>query len=81
MESAKIKVVYTIVERAGKSFWIRIGIGSVNQDGSLNLRLDAMPVNGTLQVRDYEPRDDRPGGELPLRRIPEGGAELQSALL
>ena len=34
--------------------------GSVNRDGSINLRLDAIPTNGTLQIRDYEERDGAP---------------------
>jgi hypothetical protein len=53
-----MKMVYTVVERGpGKSFWTRVGVGFVNRDGSLNLRLDAIPINGVLQVRDYEERD------------------------
>jgi hypothetical protein len=53
-----MKVVYTVVERSpGKSFWTRVGVGTVNRDGSINLRLDAIPTNGTLQVRDWEERD------------------------
>jgi len=37
-----------------------VGIGFVNRDGSMNLKLDAVPVNGTLQVRDWEERDSHP---------------------
>ncbi len=56
------KVVYVINERNGKSYWTRIGFGSVNKDGSLNLKLDAVPcTGGTLQVRDWEPRDEQVG--------------------
>ncbi|MBP9113845.1 MAG: hypothetical protein KBF88_13620 [Polyangiaceae bacterium] len=56
--SAKMKTVYTVVERGeGKSFWNRIGTGFVNRDGSINLKLDALPTNGTLQIRDWEPRE------------------------
>ena len=55
----RMKTVYTVVERGpGKSFWCKVGIGFVNRDGSINLRLDAVPVNGTLQVREYEPPSD-----------------------
>jgi hypothetical protein len=53
-----MKIVYTVVERSpGKSFWTRVGVGFVNRDGSINLRLDAIPITGTLQVRDWEERD------------------------
>ena len=60
METKTMKTVFTVVERGqGKSFWTRVGVGFVNQDGSWNLRLDAIPVNGVLQVREWEPSDRR----------------------
>ena len=56
------KVVYTIVEgRDGKKHWLRIGAAFENKDGSWNVRLDAMPVNGTLHIRDPEPVEGREG--------------------
>lgn len=55
----KMKAVYTIVDKGGsKSVWVRIGWANENQDGSFNLHLDALPVNGKLQVRDWESRED-----------------------
>jgi hypothetical protein len=60
MEAKMMKTVFTVVERSpGKSYWVRIGVGFVNQDGSMNLRLDAIPVNGVLQVREWEAYDRR----------------------
>ena len=54
-----MKAVFTVVDRgAGRSYWTRVGIGFVNRDGSITLKLDAIPVNGTLQVRDWESRED-----------------------
>jgi hypothetical protein len=52
------KEVYTVVERgAGKDdFWCRIGTAWVNKDGSLNVVLDALPVNGKLHIRS--PKSD-----------------------
>jgi hypothetical protein len=65
-QTKTMKTVFTIVERGqGKSIWIRIGVGFTNRDGSLNLKLDALPVSGTLQVRDWEPYErkaDAPDG-------------------
>lgn len=55
-----MKIVYAVTERApGKSFWTRIGVGFVNHDGSINLRLDCVPVgpNTSMQIRDYDPRE------------------------
>ena len=51
------KAVYTIVERNGRKHWLRIGIAFTNRDLSLNVRLDAMPVNGQLQIREPFPRE------------------------
>jgi len=58
-QTKNLKSVYTIVDRSGKAFWVRIGVGFTNRDGSLNLRLDAIPVNATLHVRDWEPYERR----------------------
>ena len=46
-----LRQVYTITERNGKSYWIRIGAAFVNQDGSETVLLDALPVNGRMQIR------------------------------
>lgn len=60
----KVKAVFTIIENQGKGgnpdrkFWLRVGIAFVNRDGSLNVRLDAMPINGMLHIRDMPPADE-----------------------
>ena len=51
------RVVYAIVERREKKFWSRIGAAFENQDGSVNVLLDALPLNGELQIRDAQPRE------------------------
>ena len=49
-----MKIVYTVVERGpGKSYWTRVGVGFVNRDGSLNLKLDLFP-NVQIQIRDKQ---------------------------
>ena len=57
----KMKVVYTITERGDRSFWTRIGVAYVNRDGSISIKLDALPVNGCMQVRDWQPSDQLHG--------------------
>lgn len=53
MNTNKMKIVYVISERANKSYWNRVGVAFVNNDGSINVKLDAVPVTGELQIRDY----------------------------
>ncbi len=59
---AKVMNVFTIIQKEGydKSFWVKVGACFTNRDGSLNVFLDALPVNGKLQIRA---RDDDSGGQ------------------
>lgn len=50
---SKMKIVYQIVERNNKSYWNRVGVAFVNNDGSINVKLDSLPLSGELQIRDY----------------------------
>jgi hypothetical protein len=82
MDASKMKVAYAITERNDKTFWNRIGVAFVNRDGSINVKLDAFPTSGTLQIRDYEPRDEHDAGSGPRVRGPFGartGADAPSA--
>jgi hypothetical protein len=63
MEQPKFKVAYVITERNDKTYWNRIGVAFTNKDGSINVKLDALPIGGTLQIRDYEPREDMDDAE------------------
>jgi hypothetical protein len=65
----KWRPVYTIVERDNdKHYWLRVGAAFDNSDNSINLKLDALPVNGQLQIREHEPYDPS------RRRGSDGGA-------
>jgi hypothetical protein len=79
-----MKIVYAVTERApGKSFWTRIGVGFVNQDGSINLRLDCIPVgaNTSMQIRDYDPRDAERDSDPSLNGArPRRGSQPAEAL-
>jgi hypothetical protein len=52
--------VFTIVENTsgGKDFWIKIGVAFENKDGSENIKLSALPVNGTLHVRERKEKSE-----------------------
>ena len=55
---SKMKIVYKITDRGGRSYWNRIGVAYVNADGSLNVELEALPTDGRMHIRDYVPRPD-----------------------
>lgn len=63
--NTKRLVVYTIIEKPGsdKSFWAKIGSAWVNRDQSINIQLDALPVNGKLHVREPSERPESPSGK------------------
>jgi hypothetical protein len=74
----KMKNVYTIVERkTGKNFWLRIGVGFVNSDGSITLRLNALPTNSQLMIRDYQ--RDWPGRPGDSEQEPEHEGAIEAA--
>jgi hypothetical protein len=57
------KNVFTVIEReGGRAWWTKIGAAWINRDGSLTVKLEALPVNGTLQIRDPEDRHGSRGG-------------------
>ena len=58
MEQTKMKIAYVITQRKDRNFWNRVGVAFVNSDGSINVKLEAVPVSGEIQIRDYQPRDE-----------------------
>lgn len=50
--SMPIKSVYVATERDGTTHWTKVGTAHTNADGSITLKLDALPLSGTIQVRD-----------------------------
>jgi hypothetical protein len=52
--SAKPLAVYTVVEKPGsdRNYWTRVGAAWINRDQSINVTLDALPVNGKLHIRE-----------------------------
>lgn len=56
MERRK-KVLCPVETKDGKTYWMRVGTGFINADGSTNLYLNAYPISGKLQIRDYDPED------------------------
>lgn len=58
MTTSKSLIVYTIISSSKPghdNYWQPIGRAFQNKDGSINVRLNALPVNGELHIR--EPKD------------------------
>jgi len=71
MDASKVKIAYTTNERNGRTFWNRIGVAFVNKDGSINVRLESLPVSGEMHIRDLVPREASTGTtEIPVEAHP-----------
>jgi hypothetical protein len=78
MDQSKMKIAYVITQRGTQKYWTRVGVAFVNKDGSLNVKLEAVPVTGELHVRDYVPREDAAGTTLIGKRNgANGNAEIE----
>ena len=63
MDKTKLKICYVITKSGNKRYWNRIGVAFMNSDGSINVKLDSLPVSGEFQIRDYvaSPQEDDAG--------------------
>jgi hypothetical protein len=41
-----------------KSYWNKVGVAFFNNDGSINVKLFATPINGEIQIRKYIPKEE-----------------------
>lgn len=48
--------VYSIRPGRNGAIWVRAGVAWVNRDGSLNVHLDVLPLDGKLHIRPPLPR-------------------------
>lgn len=56
--AGKRLAVFSIREGKGGSIWVRAGSAFVNKDGSLNVLLDVLPLDGKLHVREAGEKRD-----------------------
>jgi len=59
-----VRHVFTVVDRSGKSFWVRIGAAFENYDGSETVLLDALPLNGKMQIRSPIAKEGAPKAKV-----------------
>jgi hypothetical protein len=64
--------VFSIRENKGGSIWVRAGSAFVNKDGSLNVLLDVLPLDGKLHVREAGEKKDS---------VPNSAARVSEAAL
>lgn len=46
-----------------KTYWTKVGVAFENRDGSIQVRLSAIPLSGVLQIRERLPPRDAPRRE------------------
>jgi hypothetical protein len=51
-EPGKVLAVFSIRPGRNGSIWVRAGWAEQNKDGSFNLHLDVLPMDGKLHVRE-----------------------------
>ena len=68
MDQTKVKIVYVITERNNRHFWNRVGVAFVNRDGSLNVKLEAVPVSGEFRDPRLQPARRRRPERQPQRQ-------------
>jgi hypothetical protein len=74
--AGKRLAVFSIRENKGGSVWVRAGSAFVNKDGSLNLLLDVLPLDGKLHVREAGEKKD---GATAAKKNGEASSEAPSA--
>lgn len=60
IEPGKSLAVFSIRPGRNGSIWVRAGWAEVNRDGSVNLHLDVLPLDGKLHVRETFSRNVEP---------------------
>jgi len=58
LSAGKRLAVFSIRGDKGSSIWVRAGSAWVNKDGSMNVLLDVLPLDGKLHVREAGDRQE-----------------------
>jgi hypothetical protein len=75
LTTGKRLAVFSIREGKGGTVWVRAGSAFVNRDGSLNVLLDVLPLDGKLHVREAGDRRDAPEAAAETKLTAVGGAQ------
>lgn len=61
----KRMAVFSLRTLEGKTVWTRAGSAWTNSDGSINVFLDVLPIDGKLHIREALEKDVGPPLEAP----------------
>jgi hypothetical protein len=75
LTTGKRLAVFSIREGKGGTVWVRAGSAFVNRDGSLNVLLDVLPLDGKLHVREAGDRREAPEAAAETKLAAVGGAQ------
>ena len=74
LSAGKRFAVFSIRGDKGSSIWVRAGSAWVNKDGSMNVLLDVLPLDGKLHVREAGDRRDS------VAATPESSTEVSQLI-
>jgi len=75
LTTGKRLAVFSIREGKGGTVWVRAGSAFVNRDGSLNVLLDVLPLDGKLHVREAGERREAQDAAAEPKLTSVGGAQ------
>ena len=78
MELGKRYAVFSVrkQEKTGAAIWVRAGYAWANADGSANVTLDVLPLDGKLHIREAGEKREYAGAATPPRpRAEEQGTQ------
>lgn len=52
-----VKILYLLTKSGERTFWNRAGVGFINNDGSINVKMDMFP-DVSFQLRDQNTKED-----------------------
>lgn len=77
MEIGKRYSVFSVrkQERTGAAIWVRAGYAWANPDGSANVTLDVLPLDGKLHIREAGEKREYAGSATPAPQREQSGTQ------
>ena len=83
MEMGKRYAVYSVrkSDKNGNAIWVRAGYAWASADGSANVWLDVLPLDGKLHIREAGERREYAGSAAAPKPAPQPSSEQQPMLV